>query len=278
MDQSLFDKHQWSYWHDLNKPATDGRTEVYIEDFHKQLVHRYRETVQLRHDLSTKRLDAEVARQGFNLLLRIFERLLNEGHVHYWLARAYAKQFPEPSTNRFFVSHHFYVLQTGWKFLDIKNIDDWKDTSVLNALRKPDLLPWKVGIEELAFVANRNQDRLPDLDNNYLKALQEESKLACDLLKEPYRAQTKPTPSQVATSPVEVLLGEESRDILDIANSTKKSADTKMREIYRIDRRFLAWDSPKWASLLKVDPAAIRKTAFWKADRPAAIEADKNMR
>lgn len=74
-------------------------------------------------------------------------------------------------------------------------------------------------------------------------------------------------------SAVEVLLGADSREILDIARS-KKSADDKMREICRIDQRFLGYTSPGWAELLGVSDAAIRKTRFWGHDRQQAIGAD----
>ena len=77
-----------------------------------------------------------------------------------------------------------------------------------------------------------------------------------------------------APTAVEALLGDEFKETLRIARS-KMSADNKMREICRNDRRFLAWDSVKWASLLGVTDAAIRKTLFWRVDRLKAIEADR---
>jgi hypothetical protein len=73
---------------------------------------------------------------------------------------------------------------------------------------------------------------------------------------------------------LEALLGDESRKILIIARSDE-NADEKMRAICGIDRRCLAWNSPLWANLLDVSDAAIRKTQFWRVDRPQAIEAGR---
>jgi hypothetical protein len=80
-----------------------------------------------------------------------------------------------------------------------------------------------------------------------------------------------------ATKAVEALLGDESRQVLDIVRS-EQSADDKMRKICGIDRRFLAFNSPQMAELLGTTDAAIRKTRFWKHDRKRAIEADQAMR
>ena len=77
-----------------------------------------------------------------------------------------------------------------------------------------------------------------------------------------------------ATAVLETLLGNEAQQILEIAQS-HKSVDDRMRAICLIDLRHLAWDSPKWANLLNVSEAAIRKTKFWKEDRPRAIEANR---
>lgn len=71
---------------------------------------------------------------------------------------------------------------------------------------------------------------------------------------------------------VEALLGKTGDEILTITRS-RLSADDKMREICRIDRNRLASKSKEWAELLGVSEAAIRKTSFWKVDRPAALEA-----
>jgi len=61
---------------------------------------------------------------------------------------------------------------------------------------------------------------------------------------------------------------ENSLAIVKIACDGKMTADQKMRSIYAIDKRALGWDSPKWADVLRVSDAAIRKTDWWKIDRP----------
>jgi hypothetical protein len=81
----------------------------------------------------------------------------------------------------------------------------------------------------------------------------------------------------VSGDAVEALLGDEAQKVLKIARSGR-SADSKMREICGIDRRFLGYESPQWADLLGVSDAAIRKTPFWKQDRQRAIEADRELR
>jgi len=79
-----------------------------------------------------------------------------------------------------------------------------------------------------------------------------------------------------AASAVEALLDEAGREILRIVNSDVDS-DTKMREICRIDRTRVHWNSPQWGDLLGVTADAIRQTKFWRVDRKKAIEALKEM-
>ena len=55
--------------------------------------------------------------------------------------------------------------------------------------------------------------------------------------------------------------------IINIASDHTMTTDQKMRSIYDIDNRALGWDSPKWASMLNVTDAAVRKTDWWKIDR-----------
>jgi hypothetical protein len=87
----------------------------------------------------------------------------------------------------------------------------------------------------------------------------------------------RPKPRQgVPGSGVELLLEEDAKAVLGIAHS-KRSADVKMRDICRLDRRYLGWDSGQWAELLQVSDAAIRRTRFWKEDRRRAIEADREL-
>lgn len=75
---------------------------------------------------------------------------------------------------------------------------------------------------------------------------------------------------------VEALLGDDTQAILKVAGSNE-SADTRMRQICGIDRQFLGYNSGRWAELLGVKGAAIRKTAFWKHDRKRAIEANSEL-
>ena len=87
---------------------------------------------------------------------------------------------------------------------------------------------------------------------------------------------TKPatkTPKESASA-VEALLGEESKEILAIARSDKSASDRAIA-ICEIDRRHLAWDSPRWADLLRVSDAAIRKSHFWKTWRPERIARER---
>jgi hypothetical protein len=81
----------------------------------------------------------------------------------------------------------------------------------------------------------------------------------------------------VSEGAVEALLGDESQQVLNVARSGQ-SADDKMRAICGIDRRFLAYTSAQWADLLEVSDAAIRKTPFWRHDRPQAIKADRELK
>lgn len=71
-------------------------------------------------------------------------------------------------------------------------------------------------------------------------------------------------------NPVEIMLGEEGGEILRIVCSGE-SANEKMKKIYKVDRRFLGYSSEKWADLLHISAAAVRKTHFWKYERPRLI-------
>ncbi len=82
--------------------------------------------------------------------------------------------------------------------------------------------------------------------------------------------------NDVRSTAIESLMGDDDAAILKIAHS-KKSADDRMREIYERDNRVIAWDSVRWAGLLGVTDAAIRKATWWKTDRVsllAKLQAD----
>ena len=78
----------------------------------------------------------------------------------------------------------------------------------------------------------------------------------------------------VPSTAVEALLGDESKEVLEIAKSDK-TVDSKMRAICGIDRQFIPRNSGYWSKLLGVSAASIRKTSFWKVDRAKAIEAQQ---
>lgn len=74
---------------------------------------------------------------------------------------------------------------------------------------------------------------------------------------------------------IELLADSMTLEMREIVTSPKfPSADKKMRELCRIDSRFLGWDSPRWAKLLGISDPAIRKTKFWTEDRPRMIGDD----
>jgi hypothetical protein len=52
--------------------------------------------------------------------------------------------------------------------------------------------------------------------------------------------------------------------VLAIARDQNKTADERMQALAALDRRYRGYDSPKWADLLQVTPAAVRQTSFWK--------------
>jgi hypothetical protein len=62
-------------------------------------------------------------------------------------------------------------------------------------------------------------------------------------------------------------MGETGRDVLAIANSGK-SAGERAGRICELDAAYWAWKSPAWATLLRCSAANIRKSGFWKIDRP----------
>jgi hypothetical protein len=67
-------------------------------------------------------------------------------------------------------------------------------------------------------------------------------------------------------------LGDSGRRVIQIATS-EDSADGKMRKIVEIDAAAWGWKSPQWGQLLNVTDRAIRKTAFWREDRPRHFAA-----
>jgi hypothetical protein len=84
------------------------------------------------------------------------------------------------------------------------------------------------------------------------------------------------TPGQeksASSAAVEALLDDMSQKILTIARSAR-SVDEKMRDICRVDRRFLGYASERWGKLLSVTASAIRQTPFWIEMRKSAPDAD----
>jgi hypothetical protein len=73
---------------------------------------------------------------------------------------------------------------------------------------------------------------------------------------------------------MEALIEPEDARILGIAQSDA-STDEKLRAIYDIDYRVVAWKSPRWSKLLGVSDAMIRDTSWWKVDRKAEHEKQR---
>jgi hypothetical protein len=67
-----------------------------------------------------------------------------------------------------------------------------------------------------------------------------------------------------------LMLDENAARVAAIASGTQ-SADQKMRDICDIDQRYYGCDSSRWADLLGVKSAAIRKTKFWTVARPTFL-------
>lgn len=55
--------------------------------------------------------------------------------------------------------------------------------------------------------------------------------------------------------------------VLAVARDPDKTANEKLGEICRIDRRFFGYDSARLGDLLGVDSAVIRQTEWWRTDR-----------
>ena len=96
-------------------------------------------------------------------------------------------------------------------------------------------------------------------------------------------ASGKPSPATPSETPpidstdwrsVLAAVDENSIAIINIASDATKTTEQKMRAIYAIDNRVVGWDSPKWACVLigpngkNVSEAMIRKTHWWKEERP----------
>lgn len=178
----------------------------------------------------------------------------------------------------------------------IKRTNSIKDRHIVNAGDIPATtyheLAWKLGLrverilamaeqsfedcdwtqpEELGWIANYTEDAqklIPCVDQEATDSLVRLEQA------EPQKPSNRKTSPLKSVRAVEALLGDDSKEILDIARG-KGSVDKKMREICGVDRRFLGWDSRQWAELLGVKSPAIRKTKFWKEDRPKAIEAQR---
>lgn len=71
--------------------------------------------------------------------------------------------------------------------------------------------------------------------------------------------------------------GEEGAKIFAIASDRKVSSSDRMERICDVDPKYLAWTAPKWASLLGVSDAAIRKAPFWKVERKRRCEAARRI-
>ena len=77
------------------------------------------------------------------------------------------------------------------------------------------------------------------------------------------RTEQQKRPPSRANS-IEAMLGREGEKKLEIVRCTELTSDEKMRAIHKIDPTAAAWDSPRWAEVLGVSDAAIRKNPFWK--------------
>lgn len=67
---------------------------------------------------------------------------------------------------------------------------------------------------------------------------------------------------------VEAVADENAVAIIRIAEDVSRTTEERMRDIYTIDNRAVGWDSPKWGKVLRVTDAAVRKTNWWKIERP----------
>ena len=137
--------------------------------------------------------------------------------MHYWLASAFAKQRPEKSSNRFFLSRHAELLDATGILLEhcrdykqeLESSDETKSSGEIKSsdwFEFPDGFksqPWFESIAELdssevmplsqsicissslqklAQNAKHYQRLLPELDDKRYSALKSEAKLACKLL------------------------------------------------------------------------------------------------
>jgi hypothetical protein len=73
----------------------------------------------------------------------------------------------------------------------------------------------------------------------------------------------------VSAKALESLVGDKGVEILRVAQSDL-ALGRKMRDICRIDNRYLGCKPPEWAGLLGVSSAAIQQTEFWKNLRQSA--------
>src|SRR5262249_38208181 len=62
--------------------------------------------------------------------------------------------------------------------------------------------------------------------------------------------------------------GQRAAALISIASDATKTTDEKMRLIYAMNGQVLGWNSSRWASVLRVSDAAVRKTHWWKSERP----------
>ena len=68
--------------------------------------------------------------------------------------------------------------------------------------------------------------------------------------------------------------GDHVRAFLAAARSSR-SCDDRMRDIFAIDERVIAYNSNKWAEILGVTPSAVRQCPWWKEDRARVIAENK---
>lgn len=60
-----------------------------------------------------------------------------------------------------------------------------------------------------------------------------------------------------------LMVGDTGAQVMRIATDDSITTDQKMRELCKVDRRYLGFNSKQWSVVLGVTPSAIRQTGFW---------------
>lgn len=247
-----------------------------LEGFHASTIKTYQATRNLWEQVVARQLSVDAVQHQVHTLQTRLGALRSESQLLARFQRAYRK-LPSTSAGRLITSQHGAALDAMASFVGLVADKVGLGHSGIGASGAPPGPNNSCDRERLADLAIQFQalGGLPVLEPAFTSQLEEEFHSAC-LLRRERRAGRRATLRRRESTQATDLLEADGKKILAICRSSM-NVNNKMRRICRVDRRVLAWSSPRWASLLKATDSAVRQTEFWKKTQAARQKRGKQV-